>query len=131
MAANGGVTHKQHRAILALLQSRSVPEAAEQAGVGTRTLERWLAEDAAFVREFRSTRTKVVEAGIASLQASVTDAVECLRRNLHDPAPPSTQVRSAVSILEHAIRAVETFDIVERLDVLESRQESSSNGHYR
>ncbi len=131
MAANGGVTHNQQRAILALLQARSVPEAAEQAGVGTRTLERWLAEDPAFIREFRSTRTRVTEEAIAQLQGSAVEAVECLRRNLHDPAPPSVQVRAAVSILEHAMRAVETFDIVERLDVLESRHKESSNGHYR
>ncbi len=130
MAARGGISNNQQRAVLALLQARSISEAAEQAGVGTRTLERWLAEDPAFVREFRSTRTRVTEEAIAQLQGSAVEAVECLRRNLHDPAPASVQVRAAVAILEQAMRAVETFDIVERLDVLESRQESS-NGHYR
>lgn len=119
---NGGtrsLSTPQRRAILALLQASSIAQAAADAGVGVRTLERWLAEDDEFVKEFRSTRTRVVETAIARLQDAVTDAVECLKRNLDPPAPPGVQVRAASVILEHAMGAIKDFDLIERIEALE------------
>ncbi len=122
MALNSGtrsLSTPQRRAILALLQAPSVAQAAADAGVGVRTLERWLAEDDEFVREFRATRARVVETAISRLQDAVTDAVECLRRNLDEPAPASVQVRAAGLILEHAVSAIKDFDLIERIEALE------------
>ena len=126
MALNGGtrsLSTPQRRAILALLQAPSVAQAAADAGVGVRTLERWLAEDDEFVREFRATRARVVETAISRLQDAVTDAVECLRRNLDEPAPASVQVRAAGLILEHAVSAIKDFDLIERIEALERRSQ--------
>ena len=48
MADNGSLSARQQRAIAALLECRSVAEAAASAKVGERTLYRWIAEDQAF-----------------------------------------------------------------------------------
>ena len=44
MAASGALSTKQARAVSALLSSKTVAEAAQQAKVGERTLWRWLGD---------------------------------------------------------------------------------------
>ncbi len=129
MAVNGGskrLSQRQEKAILALLSARTIAGAAEQSGIGARTLERWLAEDNAFVEAFRATRTRVMEQAIARLQDAASAAVQTLERNLEPPAPPSAQIRSAIAVLEFATKGVEQFDLVERVDRLYREREGES-----
>ena len=128
MAVNGGtrkLSAKQERAIVALLSTPTVADAAERAGVGSRTLERWLSEDDTFVEAFRATRTRVMENAVAQLQDAASEAVETLKRNLSPPAPPSAQIRSAIAVLEFATKGVEQFDLVQRLDRLYREREEN------
>ncbi len=90
MAVNGGarkLSAKQEKAILALLSTRTVADAAEQSGVGVRTLERWLSEDEIFIESFRDVRTRVMEQAIARFQEpqprlSRHSSATCLLRRL-------------------------------------------------
>ena len=128
MAVNGGarkLSAKQEKAILALLSTRTVADAAEQSGVGVRTLERWLSEDEIFIESFRDVRTRVMEQAIARLQNAATEAVETLKRNLSPPAPPSAQIRAAIAVLEFATKGVEQFDLIERIDRLYRAREEN------
>jgi hypothetical protein len=59
-----------------------------------------------------------VEASISRLQDCTTQAVEALQRNL-TCGLPSTEVRAALGILDQATKAVELYDIVERLAEVE------------
>ncbi len=102
----------------ALLTARTIPEAASEAGIGGRTLERWLSEDPAFVAEYRAARRRVVEAAVSQLQNATVEAVDCLTRNLHC-GMPSTEVRAASVILDHALKAVELYELETRLSALE------------
>ncbi len=118
------LSSKQERAIVALLSTRTVAEAAAEADVSARTLERWLSRNQDFISAYRATRTRVVEAAIGRLQDAVGEAVECLRRNMRE-AGSSTQVRAASIVLDHATRAIELYDLAERLDELEG----NANGY--
>lgn len=128
-ADNGGkrLSSYQERAVAGLLSTRTIAEAAETAGVGTRTLERWLSEDPAFITEYRSARRRVVEGAVSRLQDATTEAVECLKRNL-DCGSPATEVRAALGILDQSIKAVEIYDLESRLAALEAREEGG-DGH--
>ncbi len=120
MAVNGGkkLTSRQEKAVAALLTARTIPEAASEAGIGGRTLERWLSEDPAFVAEYRAARRRVVEAAVSRLQDATTEAVDCLKQNL-SCGMPSTEVRAASVILDHALKAVELYELETRLSALE------------
>jgi phage terminase small subunit len=126
MSENVALSTKKQRAIVALLSSPSMTEAAAQAGVTTKTLERWL-RDEDFVREYRAVRSQVMETAVARIQNAASEAVEALPRNLSPPAPASTQVRAAVSILALAAKGIEFYDLVQKVDEL--YRERSTAGH--
>jgi hypothetical protein len=73
-----------------------------------------------FRAKLRDARRAVVEGAIGRLQAAATEAVDTLRRNL-TCGTPSVEVRAATAILDQAVRAVELWDLAERLDRLEAR----------
>jgi hypothetical protein len=66
----------------------------------------------------------VVEGAIGHLKQAATEAVATLRRNL-TCGTPSVEVRAATAILDQATKAVELFDMVERVERLEARLEAS------
>lgn len=123
MPPKGKITHKQELAITALLTTKTISEAAASVGINSRTLERWLAGDEAFTREYRATRRRVLEGAIGQLQHASGEAVETLQKNL-TCGKPTVEVRAAVAILDQAIKAVELYDLEERLSALEQREGS-------
>ncbi len=123
MAGHGEkLTRKQDGAIAALLSAPTVAAAATAAGIGERTLRRWL-RDSAFVAAYRDARRKVVEAAVARLQNVAYEAVDALQRNL-TCGRPGDEIRAAATILERATRGVELIDLAERLDALEGRHDT-------
>ena len=111
--------HKQECAIAALLVAPSVTAAAQQIGVNENTLLRWL-KDAAFQTTYRDARRAVVQQAIVQVQRATGEAVETLRRVMHDAeAPAGAKVSAAKTILETAIKAVEVEDLEVRLAALE------------
>ena len=118
--------HRQEQAIAALINSGSISEAAEQAGVGERTLFSWLTEPE-FKEQYRQARREVVSQAMANLQQVCSLAVSTLADIMKDSeASPSSRVTAAKAALELAIRSVETEDILHRLEQLE---EATNNGH--
>jgi hypothetical protein len=115
---------RQEKAIAALLSQTTIEAAAEAAGVGTRTLERWLAEDQDFRCEFRRARWTLVDETVTHLHKAAYDAVQTLRRNLTAESE-AVQVRAARSILDLIFRAAELVDLEGRVAALEEDDESS------
>jgi len=110
---------RQERAILALLSERSIEAAAKTADVSDVTIWRWM-KTPEFCSKLRDARRTVVEGAIGHLQQAAVEAVETLRRSL-TCGTPSVEVRAATVILDQAIRAVELFDLAERVEHLEAR----------
>ena len=110
---------KQETAIVALLSQRNVEEAARVAGVGARTLYRWMKEpdfDAAYLEAKRAAFSQA----IARLHQMSSAAVTTLGKAMLDPGTPAgTKVRAAHSILDHTAKAIELEDLEARLTALE------------
>lgn len=119
MAGNGRRVARREAAIAALLAWPTIGRAATAAGVGERTLRRWLSEDDDFRRAYRDARARALTQAIGVLQAAAGEAVEALRAALTDEAA-AVRVRAAIAILDRAMTGAELLDLHERLDALEA-----------
>ncbi len=118
-------------AIAALLSQRNVDEAARAAGIGTRTLLRWM-KDPEFDAAFRAARRAAFGQTTARLQQGSSAAATILMKLMLDAnTPASTRVRAAEIIVSHAGKAIEIEDIEARVSELERAAEASKPGHTR
>jgi hypothetical protein len=118
-------------AIAALLSQRNVDEAARTAGIGTRTLLRWM-KDPEFDAAFRAARRAAFGQTTARLQQGSSAAATILMKLMLDAnTPASTRVRAAEIIVNHAAKAIEIEDIEARVSELERAAEASKPVHSR
>ena len=111
---------KQEDAIAALLTQRNVDEAARAAGIGTRTLLRWL-QLPEFQKAYRDARRAAFSQSIARLQQGASAAATTLLKTMIDPdTPASVRIRAAECIMNHATKAIEIEDIEARVAALEA-----------
>src|ERR1700694_2839329 len=112
MAGHGAkLGRKQEEVIAALLSQRNVEESARVAGVGVRTLLRWM-KLPEFQIAYRDARRAAFSQSIARLQQGSSAAATTLMKVMLDPnSPASTRVRAADSVLDHAAKAIEIEDI--------------------
>ena len=112
-------TRKMEEAVAAMLTQRTIEEAARSIGIGTQTLVRWQKEPE-FQIAYRDARRAAFGQSIARLQQASSAAVSVLIKVMADPtSPPSTRVRAADSVLDHAAKAIEIEDIEVRVADLE------------
>ena len=113
---------KQAKAIISLLSSRTIQEAATQAGVNESTIWRWMKEQA-FSEALTEAKHRMVAQAIIQLQQTTGEAVGTLRGIMADgEAPASARVTAAKTVLDFAVRAVKLEEIEDRLKVLESKK---------
>jgi hypothetical protein len=119
-----GISPKQEKAIAALLATPNVARAALRAGIGERTLWRWLKADGDFQCEYRKARRLVFEHAIAELSSLASEAVAELRRILADKtARDRDKLRACHLVLAHA-RASSTGEVEDLFDKLEAALEA-------
>jgi hypothetical protein len=115
---------KMEEAVAALLTHRNHEEAAKAVGIGTATLLRWQKQPE-FEAAYREAKRESYKQSIARMHHMTSAAVSTLGKIMVDPAvPPSTRVRAADSILDHAAKAIEIEDIDSRVAALEQAAES-------
>lgn len=116
---------KKQEAIAALLTQPTIREAAKTAGVGEKTLWRWL-QNQEFQEAYREAKRRVVEEGISKLQQVCGEAVKTLEEIMRNQEnPPSSRVTAARIILEMTIKAVEIDDLASRVEKLERTIEAN------
>jgi hypothetical protein len=127
MAGHGSkLGRKQEEAIAALLTQRNVEEAANAAGIGVRTLLRWM-KLPEFQTAFRQARREAFGQAIARLQQGTAAAATTLLKIMIDQStPPSVRVRAADSVFNHAAKAIEIEDIEARVTALEQAAENGT-----
>ena len=113
------LTTRQAQAIPALLSQPTLQAAAHAAGVGERTLRRWLADDTNFVAAYQRARTEAMRQATARLQATAGDAVDTLRELLTLKDRPDLRARVALGILAAASKAEELDNLAARLEAVE------------
>lgn len=123
MATNGNpgeLTPRQRRAIAALLQARNAAEAAGLAGIGKRTLYRWML-DPAFRAELTRAEAETIDAAGRRLLAGQDAALDVLSGMMADPnATDANKRQAAQAWLDHTLRWRELRNVEERLTELEA-----------
>ena len=115
---------KKEAAIIALLSSRNIEEAAQAAGVDSRTIYRWLKEPA-FDAEYRTARRTAYGQALARLHQMATAAVSTIAKIMVDQGTPaSVRLRAADSVLMHVEKGIQNQDIEARVAELERATES-------
>jgi hypothetical protein len=117
MSGKPKLNRKQEAVIAALLTEPTHAAAAAKARVSEATLHRWLRLPD-FQSAYREARRRVVEGAIGRLQQVTNKAVDTLERNLAC-GQPGSEIRAALGVLDHAVKAVELVDLVERVEELE------------
>ena len=110
-------------AIAALLTSPSIRAAADSIGVSERTLRRWMKteEFGTMLTERQRELSQALHRGII---AKAQNAAAVLSEVMSDAEnPPAARVSAANSLLNHAGRAIETIEILTRIEALEKQSE--------
>lgn len=105
------LTSKQEALIAALLTEPTYRAAAALAGVGERTLYRWL-HLPTFREAYRRARRELVEQAIGRVQAANGQAVDALLAVVRQGRKDSDRVRAAIALLEFAGRGLATADLL-------------------
>ena len=113
---------KRDAAVLALLTERNLTAAAKRAGVGVRTLARWLSEDVEFQREVEQARAATFHAAMNRIQGLTVRAVEVLDELLESKKYPSVRLRAAQTVVEVTLYQHGVDDLMAKLNELEQLQ---------
>jgi hypothetical protein len=115
-------SRREERAIIALLEADSIAEAAGRSRVAKSTLLRWMA-DADFQTAYRVARQQLLTGAVNRLRriarGAGVDVLESIARD--KKAPTAARVSAAGRILDAALKAAETQDLIERVDALERK----------
>ncbi len=117
--AGSGRKNGDSTLVLALAAGTTVKEAAEQVGVGERTVYRRL-EDAEFQRRVAAARSEMLSRGVGMLADATTEAVSTMRKLLAAKSE-SVQLAAARAILELASRLRESVELEQRITELEQQ----------
>lgn len=110
-------TNKE-KALIALLSTDTIVEAAAACGLSVDSIYRYL-RDSEFKKDYRAHRREMMETTIGRLQRVSDKATDTLERNLNC-GNFGNEIRAAQIVLENATKGVETADILERLEALEN-----------
>lgn len=115
-----GKERLREAAIAALLNAKTIREAATVCGLSERTLKRWL-KTPGFAAEYSEAKTALLQAATGKLRREASAAVDVLSEVAADAlAAPGARATAARSILELALRAHETEVLEARIAALES-----------
>jgi hypothetical protein len=118
---------KMEQAIAALLARPSIEDAARVAGVGEKTIRRWMQEPQ-FNARYLQARSASVRQSIARIQQATGAAGGTILRLMTDPnVPAAVRLRAAECVFSLAVKGIELEDIEVRLTELERAAEASKN----
>ena len=115
------LTVKQAAYVQALAEGKSLAQAAEAAGITERTGRHWRASPLVqrALQEARGQALKDVTTRAVSRMAPALDVLTMVMAD--KGMPPGVRVSAARTILESALRFIETDDILTRLEQVEER----------
>lgn len=119
MARNGS-PKKFDAAIEALLSTASVTEAAKTAGIGRRTLTRWLHEDPDFQQRLQEARRDLLQHGSGRLCGLLNDAITVVGKGLAGEKIGKPAYLCAKLTIE-ACRAISEDALLARVEALEQQ----------
>ena len=128
VSARDGVTPSQQRALVALVEARSIVAAARTAGVGESSIRRWLREDERFKTKLRQLREEALLHASLRLQQGASRAVETMLELIQSKdrieVGRASLVRTAIDL---AFRSGAYSDLAERVAALEDNAPDSEH----
>jgi transposase-like protein len=115
------LTQKQSKAIILLLEGKSIEEISEALKVHYNTIYRWLETDLLFKRTLNEAKDKVFTEALEDLKTLSNEAVKTLKDLLITGHKDTARLGSAKTILELAIKTKEIEDLEARIEALEGR----------
>lgn len=120
MAQNDTLTPKKRRAIAALLEARTVEDAADLAGIARRTLFRWLQDDS-FALALRAAEGEMIGEAVRALIADLRANHETMRGIRDDQEnSESVRLRASQALDASLLRWREILNVDQRLADLEA-----------
>ena len=116
--ADNGLTPRQYKAIIALLEASSIRQAAELSGIPEKTLHNWL-KLPAFDSVYREARRAAVQQAIAVGQQAGAAMMRHIVKLATTARSEAVQLAAAKTVLEFSIKAIEIEDLAARLTALE------------
>ena len=113
---------RQLETIPIILATASISEAVKQSKVARITIRRWL-EQPLFKKTIEEKRQELFEAGLNRLKAS-TDKASLVMIALLESKDENVRRLTAKDILNFALKALETQDLVDRIEKIEEILES-------
>src|SRR5580658_1217980 len=122
---------KKEEAVAALLNHKSVEDAARSVGLNPNTLLKWLR-----VPEFRTlylkARREAVQQSVARLQQATGAASITMLKLMTDPnVPAAVRLRAAECVFDYSIKGIDQEDTDVRLTELERAAEANKGGTRR
>lgn len=122
---------KKEEAVAALLNHKSVEDAARSVGLNPNTLLKWLR-----VPEFRTlylkARREAVQQSVARLQQATGAASITILKLMTDPnVPAAVRLRAAECVFDYSIKGIDQEDTDVRLTELEQAAEANKGGTRR
>jgi transposase-like protein len=114
MADNG----RRERVALYLAAGLSVRRAARKAGVGERTVYRWLAEDA-FRQRVAELRTRLFDRAVGRLSRTSGKAAVVLK-GLLDSADERVRLAAARAVLDSGMKAREALELAQKVEEIKA-----------
>lgn len=114
-----GKTRQAEAAIAAIASGCSQAEAARRAGVGERTIARWLARDE-FRQRVTKARERVLDGLVGQLADNAARAVTALGELLDDESPV-IRLGASRAVIDALVKMRAEVDIESRLSAIESK----------
>lgn len=120
------MTPAKERALEALMHNTTLTAAAAQAGLNRKTLQRYLQNDAEFIKRYNEEKNKLISGATDTLQKAMNPAIDALAGIVEDKAVnAAVRIQAARAVLDYALKLTETQDIIKRLESLEKTMESN------
>ncbi len=112
------LTRRQRAVLPHLLSTPSLEEGCRKARVSRTTVYEWLKEPG-FQAELKRLRKVLLDETLERLRLALTEAVNKLLELLRTERQPGIQLRAALGLLDHGLKAVELQDLESRLEAVE------------
>jgi hypothetical protein len=122
------LTRKQREAIPFLIGARSIEEGRKRAGVGKRTIHRWIRQPA-FQNELEKSRDRFIDEALERLKGAVTQAVNVLAETMNG-TDATLRVRASGMVLDYFFRVKEIQEFETRLKRIEEALEATGKARH-
>ena len=114
---------KQEKAILLLLQNKTIEEIASQLCISKRTVYKWLQRED-FKQRFAEVRQELFTEALEQLKVLTREAIATLEDILKNGTKETSRVTASKTVLELALRLKEVEELEKRVEELEKFVES-------